>query len=176
MYRGQKPRTLSGYCRPRLCRVSRHIRLSLSRFRRGIPHCAENETAIPLKALASILQGLLLPIRRVSRYFRRWFGGQKPFQILLHSKISAQKVSKPESAGQIAPMTLNSRNPPLFSAISRLQSYISNIVSPCSRGADFTKNRPRAILRNTAARGAVRESRDTPRRANAREKRDGRNR
>lgn len=78
MYRGQKPRTLSGYCQPRHGRVRDKSDCPFRASDGGSPHCARKRNCNPNKKPLQVFCGVfLLPIRRVSRYFRRRFCGVK---------------------------------------------------------------------------------------------------
>lgn len=65
-------------------------------------------------------RGILFPIRARLRYVRRRPCGRTPFQILLHSGVSAQKVSKLKFEIRIFS---NHFIFPVIPAISRLQAY-----------------------------------------------------
>lgn len=177
MYRGQKPRTLSGYCQPRHGRVRDKSDCPFRASDGGSPHCARkrncNPNKKPLQVFCGVFYCRLGAYRDISATVLRGKNRSKSYFI---PKYLPKKFPNPNPRVKFAPMPLNSRNPPLFSAISRLQSYISNIIPPRSRGADFTKKLSALSVRRPRLARTIRKSRSLPRRARAREKRDGRNR
>ena len=79
----------------------------------------------PSKALENPLQGLFIyKSAHVHDMFCNCAADKKPLQIPLNFKVSAQKVSDPESAGQIRPNAFKFPQSPLFSAISRFRTYL----------------------------------------------------
>ena len=178
MYRGQKPRTLSGYCQPRHGRVRDKSDCPFRASDGGSPHCARKRNCNPNKKPLQVFCGVFYC--RLGAY-RDIFGdgsaGEKPFQILLHSKISAQKVSEPEPAGQIRPNAFKfPQSPAIFRNFPPPKLYFKH-YSPAFARRGFHK-KPLGAVRAQAAACArtIRKSRSLPRRARAREKRDGRNR
>lgn len=143
----------------------------------GVHTARENGTAIPIKSPCKYFAGLFIAdSARIAIFSAAVLRGKNRSNSCFIPKYPPKKFPNPNPRVKFAPMPLNSRNPPLFSAISRLQSYISNIISPRSRGADFIKNlsalparRPRLARGQSGNPGAFRG-------APAREKRDGRNR
>lgn len=143
----------------------------------GVHTARENGTAIPIKSPCKYFAGLFIAdSARIAIFSAAVLQGKNRSNSCFIPKYPPKKFPNPNPRVKFAPMPLNSRNPPLFSAISRLQSYISNIISPRSRGADFIKNlsalparRPRLARGQSGNPGAFRG-------APAREKRDGRNR
>ncbi len=77
--------------------------LPFPRFRRHPYRAKKMNLQLHLKALASILRGLL-PVQDIFGDGSTW---QKPFQILLYFRDSAQKVSKLKSESK-------TRHNPLF--------------------------------------------------------------
>lgn len=143
----------------------------------GVHTARENGTAIPIKSPCKYFAGFFIAdSARIAIFSATVLRGKNRSKSCFIPKYLPKKFPNPNPRVKFAPMPLNSRNPQLFSAISRLQSYISNIIPPRSRGADFTKNlsalsvrRPRLARGQSGNTGAFRG-------APAREKRDGRNR
>lgn len=84
--------------------------LPFPRFRRHPYRAKKMNLQLHLKALASILRGLL-PVQDI---FGDGSTRQKPFQILFHFRDSAQKVSKLKSENKIRPNPLFFRNSRYF--------------------------------------------------------------
>lgn len=84
----------------------------------------KNGAATPSNPWESVAETFYLQVGARPRYVLQLRGGQKPLQIPLNFKVSAQKVSDPEFAGQIRPNTFKLPQSPLFSAISRFRTYL----------------------------------------------------
>ena len=141
----------------------------------GVHTARENGTAIPIKSPCKYFAGFFIAdSARIAIFSATVLRGKNRSKSCFIPKYLPKKFPNPRV--KFAPMPLNSRNPSLFSAISRLQSYISNIIPPRSRGADFTKKLSALSVRRPRLARTIRKSRSLPRRARAREKRDGRNR
>lgn len=162
MYRGQKPRTLSGYCQPRHGRVRDKSDCPFRASDGGSPHCARKRNCNPNKSPCKYFAGFFIAdSARIAIFSATVLRGKNRSKFCFIPKYLPKKFPNPRV--KFAPMPLNSRNPPLFSATSRLQSYISNIIPPRSRGADFTKNlsalsvrRPRLARGQSGNTGAFR--------------------
>ena len=154
MYRGQKPRTLSGYCQPRHGRVRDKSDCPFRASDGGSPHCARkrncNPNKKPLQVFCGVFYCRLGAYRDISATVLR---GKNRSKSCFIPKYPPKKFPNPNPRVKFAPMPLNSRNPPLFSAISTSKVVFQKLFPRVRAARISQKNSRRCPCAGRGLRG-----------------------